>query len=58
MSAREITFEIDGQAEIIEAQLKRGKSGRFDFFSDEEEIDGGYDTAPAPLEYFVMAVLF
>ena len=49
---------IEATAEVVQDQLKRGKSGRWEIICDEGPSLGGVDVAPTPLQYFAMAVLF
>ncbi len=49
---------IDGTAEVLEDQLKRGKSRQWTIICDEPEDLGGFDAAPRPLEYFALGILF
>ena len=48
----------EASAEVVEDQLKRGKAGRWEVICDEPADLGGLDIAPAPLEYFALALLF
>jgi len=51
-------FSVESDAEIIQDQLKRGRSRRFEILCDEPQWLGGLDAAPTPLAYFSLALLF
>ena len=55
-----ITNENDVLTEVVtgELQLKRGRAGKFEVFSDEHPRIGGTDRYPSPLTYLAMAVGF
>ena len=49
---------VQASAEVVQDQLKRGKSGRWEIICDEPPGLGGLDVAPSPLHYFALAILF
>ena len=51
-------YKVDATAEIVKDTIKRGKTGRWEIVCDETPILGGLAVAPAPMQYFAMAVLF
>ena len=51
-------WSLEASAEVVQDQLKRGKSSRWEIICDEPAGLGGLDVAPAPLEYFAIALLF
>ena len=51
-------WALEATAEVVQDQLKRGKSSRWEIVCDEPAGLGGLDLAPAPLQYFAMAILF
>ena len=51
-------FSREATAEVVLDQLKRGKAGRWEVICDEPTSLGGLDTAPAPLDYLGLAILF
>jgi hypothetical protein len=48
----------EAKVEVVQGMLKRGTSGRWEVLCDEPPDLGGLDLAPAPLEYFALALLF
>ena len=60
LPAQGITNENDVLTETIagELQLKRGRWGKFEVFSDEAARIGGTDRYPSPMTYLAMAVGF
>jgi hypothetical protein len=55
-----ITNENDVHTETVsgELQLKRGRAGKFEVFSDEHSRIGGTDRYPSPMSYLAMAIGF
>ena len=53
-------FTMSAETESIEgeAQLKVGRQGKFEFYSDESERMGGKNSQPAPLAYLATGVGF
>jgi len=50
---------VEAEVEIIEDYRKRGKIRHFEIFADEQKRGhGGTDTAPGPLEYFLLGAVF
>ena len=49
---------VEASAEVVDDQVKRGKAGRWEVICDEPADLGGLDLAPAPLQYFALALLF
>ena len=50
---------VTAEVELIEDYRKRGKIRRFEINADEEKRGhGGTDTAPWPLEYFLVGAAF
>jgi hypothetical protein len=60
LPAQGITNENDVLTEQLagEMHLKRGKSGKFEVFSDEHQRLGGTDRYPSPMTYLAMAIGF
>lgn len=60
LPAQGITNENDVLTEVVagELQLKRGRAGRFEVFSDEPARIGGTDRYPSPMSYLAMAIGF
>lgn len=53
---REITLEAD--AETLERMRKEGHARGFTVYCDEAERTGGDNSAPPPLAYFGLALVF
>ncbi len=51
-------YHVDASAEVVQDTIKRGKSGHWELISDEGRGLGGLDVAPAPMQYFALAVVF
>ncbi len=50
---------VQAEVEIIEDYRKRGKIRHYEIFADEQKRGhGGTDTAPGPLEYFLLGTVF
>jgi hypothetical protein len=50
---------VEAEVEIIEDYRKRGKIRHFEIYADEQKRGhGGTDTAPGPLEYFLLGAAF
>ncbi len=50
---------VEAEVEIIEDYRKRGKIRHYEIFADEQKRGhGGTDTAPGPLEYFLLGTVF
>lgn len=60
LPAQGITNENEAITEVIagELHLKRGRSGKFEVFSDEHQRIGGTDRYPSPMTYLAMAIGF
>ena len=48
----------EASVEAVQGMLKRGSAGRWEVLCDEPPGLGGLDLAPAPLQYFALALLF
>lgn len=51
-------YKVDATAEVVHDTIKRGKSGHWELLCDEGKLLGGMDLAPAPMQYFALAILF
>lgn len=51
-------YRVEATAEVVTDTIKRGKSGHWELICDEGKLLGGLDIAPAPMQYFALAVLF
>ncbi len=50
---------VAAEVEIVENYRKRGKIRHFEIYADEQKRGhGGTDTAPGPLEYFLLGAAF
>jgi hypothetical protein len=50
---------VEAEVEIVENYRKRGRIRHFEVFADEQKRGhGGTDTAPGPLEYFLLGAAF
>ena len=50
---------VEAEVEIIEDYRKRGKIRHYEIFADEQKRGhGGTDTAPGPLEHFLVGAAF
>ena len=60
LPAAGITNENDVLTETLagELQLKRGTSGQFEVYCDEQARIGGTDRYPSPMTYLAMAIGF
>lgn len=54
ISSRTITIEADARS--LDGMLKEATSRQFTVRSDERQRLGGDDSAPSPLQYFVMGI--
>ncbi len=54
-----VDMVVQAEVEIIEDYRKRGKIRHYEIFADEQKRGhGGTDTAPGPLEYFLLGTVF
>jgi len=60
LPAQGITNENDVHTEFVvgELQLKRGRAGKFEVYSDEAARIGGTDRYPSPMNYLALAIGF
>ena len=60
LPAQGITNENDVHTEFVggEIQLKRGRAGKFEVYSDEAARIGGTDRYPSPMNYLALAIGF
>jgi len=50
---------VQAEVEIMEDYRKRGKIRHYEIYADEQKRGhGGTDTAPGPLEYFLLGTIF
>jgi hypothetical protein len=50
---------VEAEVEIVENYRKRGRIRHFEILADEQKRGhGGTDTAPGPLEYFLLGTVF
>ncbi len=59
LTKRPVDQMVEAQVEIVEDYRKRGRIRHFEILADEQKRGhGGTDTAPGPLEYFLLGAAF
>lgn len=54
-----VDMVVQAEVEIMEDYRKRGKIRHYEIYADEQKRGhGGTDTAPGPLEYFLLGTIF